>query len=140
MAIKRDATDAIVSDLIREAADWTCERCSKPFPERKSYNLHASHYIGRATKSTRYFPDNISSLCGECHRVLTNDHHEHYHFMMKRLGGVRYDELQQRKNRVMRYRNSDLAELRSHYRGELERVQRLRRGGVVGYVEVVSYD
>lgn len=140
MAIKRDSTDAIVSDLVREAADWTCENCGLEFPDRKSQNLHASHYIGRANKSTRYFPDNVSSLCGTCHKSLTADHHEHYHFMFRRLGETRYGMLQERKRRQFRYRNGDLAALRKHYRGELERLRAFRANGATGPLAVVSYD
>lgn len=138
--IKRTPLDAMVSDLVREAADWACERCGIEFPDRKSRNLHASHYFGRAIDSTRHFLDNVSSLCGGCHKELSSDHDEHYRFMMRRLGEVRYDLLRQRKQKVVRYRASDYKAMREHYRSELERLRAMRADGVQGHIEVVAYD
>lgn len=138
--IKRDATDAIVSDVIREAADWTCERCGLEFPDRKSQNLHASHYYGRGIKSTRYHPDNVASLCGNCHKKLSHDHDEHYRFMYRRLGEVRYEILRERKQQTVRYRNGDFKAIRCHFRAEMRRIKAMRANGVTGPISVVAYD
>lgn len=138
--IKRTPLDALISDLIREAADWTCERCGLVFPERKSQACHASHYISRSFVSTRYFIDNLSCLCAACHDAVGKDPGEHYRFVFGKLGEVRYDELRQRKQRVMRYRNHDRAAMRAHYKAELARVKDMRSKGVTGLIEVVSYD
>lgn len=138
--IKRDSTDAIVSDVVREAADWCCERCQMPFPDRKSRNCHASHFISRKYNSVRFFPDNLTCLCGACHDLLGKDPYEHAKFMETKLGLVRLEELRQRKQRVVRYRNGDKAEMRKHYRGELERLRDLRTAGAVGVLSVVAYD
>lgn len=140
MRLKRTATDSIVSDLVREAADWCCERCGRPFPERKSQALHCSHFFSRIYLSTRYFIDNLSSLCAACHDFLGKNPHEHVAFVRKKLGDVRYEMLCARKQKIYRYRNSDRAEMRKHFAAELMRLLGIRERGVVGPIEVVAYD
>jgi hypothetical protein len=139
--MKRDATDAIVSDLIREASDWICERCGLGFPDRKSRAFHASHYFSRAYNATRWFPDNLSGLCGKCHDEVGKDPGAHHYFMLMKLGDVRMSELRIRKNTfIARYKAADKKAMREHYREELERIRALRMEGRRGVVEVVAYD
>ena len=139
--VKRDATDDVVSELIREAADWTCERCGLEFPDRKSRALHCSHYFSRSYNVTRWHPDNLSSLCGACHDEIGKDPGAHHHFMLRKLGDVRMSELRIRKNTmIVRYKPADKKAIRSHYRAELERIKAERASGVQGLIEVVAYD
>lgn len=137
--MKRDALDDIFSQCVREAADWTCERCGLEFPERKSQALHASHYYSRGIACTRHHPDNVSSLCGRCHKEVGEDPDAHRRWMLKRLGDIRYGELGVRKNTLI-YRKVDKKAMRAHYRAELERMLAERRRGLIGPLELVAYD
>lgn len=139
--MRRDATDDIVSEVIREAADWSCERCSLQFPERKSRALHCSHYFSRAYNVTRYYPDNLSSLCGACHDELGKDPGLHDAFVRNKLGDVRMSELRFRKNTmIVRYKAADKKAIRAHFRGELERIKAQRMAGADGVLSVTAYD
>ena len=140
VVLKRDALDAVFSNLIRERDDWTCQRCQRPYPERKGQGIHCSHIVTRAKHVTRWFPDNAIALCNGCHRHVASDRHEHESLARRLLGDMRYEFLMQRKQEIRRYRASDRKEMKSHYTGELERLRELRRNGAVGPLEVVSWD
>ncbi len=137
--IKRTPLDAILSDLVRERADWTCEYCSAEFPERKGRGLHASHYIGRSNMSTRYDPDNLFSLCASCHRKLSDDHDEHYQFAYRSLGEVRYEVLRANKQKIKRYRKAELREMLAHYKEQQVILEGQRMAGEIGRLEFVAW-
>lgn len=138
--MKRDATDAIFSDVIREAYDWTCAYYGTVFPDRKGREVQCSHFKSRGFNSTRWFPDNAVCLSAAAHTYLGRHPDEHTDFIRKHLGPVRYQELCERNRRIYRYRASDKKAMRQHYAAELERIRALRADGVTGYIEVVAYD
>jgi hypothetical protein len=138
--IKRSPLDAVFSDLIREAADWTCAYSGLVFPDRKGRDVHCSHFISRANLATRWFPDNAVCLSAGAHKRLGENPDEHTAFMRRHLGDERYELLQIRKRQIVRYRASDKKAMQKHYRDELERILELRRNGRTGPIEVVSYD
>lgn len=138
--LKRDATDDAFSEAVREAADWTCQRCHRPFPDRKGRDVHCSHFISRKFKSVRWFPDNALCLCATCHGIVTDDPHEHSTLMLRVLGDERLGWLKQRKQQIVRYRADDEKAMRAHYRAESLRIRDQRARGVVGCVQLVAYD
>ena len=94
--IKRNTTDALFSDLVRDKADWKCERCHRHYVRKESLGgsgLECSHYWGRKNKSVRWDFENAASLCNYCHRYFTENPAEHTLFFLKRLGQYRYDQL-----------------------------------------------
>ncbi|TXH40872.1 MAG: hypothetical protein E6Q97_38865 [Desulfurellales bacterium] len=64
--IKRDRADIEFSHAIRTRDRWTCQVCSREFPEG-SQSLHCSHFFGRRMEGTRFDPENCDSLCSACH-------------------------------------------------------------------------
>lgn len=138
--MKRDALDAVFSDVIREAWDWTCAYSGLVFPERKGRDVHCSHFISRAYNSTRWYPDNAVCLSAAAHDYLGKHPDEHTDLIRKILGPVRYEWLKERKQKIFRYRPADKAAMRKHYASELERIRELRANGATGYVEVYPYD
>ena len=140
MSIKRDALDGLFSDAVREAADWTCQRCGKQFPDRKGKDVHCSHFISRKFNSTRWYPDNAVCLCATCHALVTDDPHEHAELMLKVLGPVRLGWLKERKQQIVRYRADDKKAMRAHFRMQLEDMQDAREAGITGPLELTAYD
>lgn len=138
--MKRDALDAVFSDLIREAYDWTCAYSGLQFPDRKGRDVHCSHFISRSFSSVRWHPDNACCLSAAAHDYLGKHPDEHTDFFRKLLGAVRYERLKERERGVYRYRAADKKAMRKHYNEELARIRELRRQGVTGYVEVAAYD
>ena len=99
-------------------------RCLHPNCKRTSAMLQNSHFIGRATKSTRYDPDNCITLCWLCHykdkmigfeyQKQTKEKHgfdgQYTLFMKRHLGEERYAALVARslmqvnqKNAILNY-------------------------------------
>lgn len=138
--MKRDALDAVVSDLVRERDDWTCQYSGKQFPDRKGRDVHGSHFFSRIYLSVRYFPDNIVTLSAQWHDFVGKNPNAHVALVKRLLGDVRYEALCERKNRIYRYRGPDKTAMRKHYANELERLLSLRAQGVTGHIEVVAYD
>lgn len=138
--MKRDATDAIFSDVIRESYDWTCTYSGLVFPDRKGRDVHCSHFISRAFNATRWFPDNACCLSAAAHDYLGKHPDEHTDFFRKLLGPVRYDALKERQRGIYRYREADKKAMRKHYAEELERLKELRRQGETGYIAVIAFD
>lgn len=93
--IKRSKADALFSDLIRELAGYSCERCKKEF-EKPSQLLHCSHFWSRRNRSVRFDSENVASLCFSCHRYFTENPQEHSEFFLKKLGKSRFDDLGRR--------------------------------------------
>jgi hypothetical protein len=138
--MKRDALDAVFSDVIRESYDWICVNCGLEFPERKGRNAQCSHFYKRKYNSTRWFPDNCVLLCGTCHAKYEDAPYDHTQFMAKVLGETRLEMLARRWRGIFRYKPADKKAMRLHYAGELERIRAMRFEGVTGPVEVVAYD
>lgn len=140
MALKRDSLDAVFSDLVREIWDWTCVRCSRPFPERKGRDVHASHFYSRTFNSTRWFIDNALCLCAACHDHVGKHPDDHTALIKRAIGDVGYEQLRERKQRIVRYRAADKKAMRWHFAQELTRIRQLREGGRIGYVRAANYD
>ena len=138
--IKRTPLDAVFSDLVRERADWTCEVCGKEFPDRKGSGIHASHYWGRAGKSTRWHGDNVFAHCFGCHQKLGSRPHEFTAWVFKQLGETRYDWLTTRAHTPKKYSKKDRKEMQTHFEAQLEDIRQRRREGQIGIIEFIDWD
>ena len=140
VAVKRTPLDAVITDLVRERSNWTCERCGEEHPYGvPTRSLHCSHFYGRKWSSTRYDPDNVYCLCASCHSELTDDHHEHVEFVRGKLGCTRYSALRGRWRQVMRRNKPEKDAMLAHYRDELERLRQLRMDGQQGTIDFVGW-
>ncbi len=87
--------DTIFSIWIRQR-DGKCARCGK------TDYLQCSHFWARAVSAVRYDPDNCVALCYGCHYGNRqygweyNKQGDYRLFMIKWLGQVKYDELENR--------------------------------------------
>lgn len=136
MALKRDKYDAIFSDLIRERADYTCERCGSQEPGRKSRAIHCAHIHGRRGRSTRWDIDNAVCLCAKCHFWFTDHPTEFTLWLEEYLGHAYLDILREKALNLKKWSKSDLEEMYEHYKKELRRIECLRNDGVCGYITV----
>ena len=139
--MKRDMTDKLISDCVRESVNWTCERCDKYFPEGSARKgLHNSHYFGRGGKSTRWFFDNCDSLCYGCHKFMERSRSEYDAFKRKKLGDTRFDALVLRANKPRKYIKADIKEMRDFLRQQLKDMMKLRMDGAQGFIILRNYD
>lgn len=96
--MKRDATDARFSDIIRERDEWTCQRCGRQYDPHPGPALACAHIFSRGKPATRFDPENACALCYGCHRHLDTHPVLKEAFFRGRLGDERYEALQRRSN------------------------------------------
>lgn len=140
VSLKRDKLDAVVSELVRERANWTCEHCGTEYSHERRQGLHCSHLWSRRSVSTRWHPDNLFAHCYGCHQRLGGNPVAFRDWALKQLGGTRFDELTMRAHKPIKYTKADKEEMYQHYKKELERLKKLRKEGKTGYLEFVAYD
>ena len=139
--VKIRSSDKLFSDCIRERAEWTCERCGAYKPEGQRMGLHCSHFHGRGKWSTRFDPDNCESLCYGCHSYLGAHPYEHEKRKRECLGDFIFELLLERAHdtRLGRDAKKNEAEIRAHYRIELNRMEILRAAGERGRLELMNW-
>lgn len=103
--------DKLVSLIVRERAGWKCERCFKQYaPPTKA--LHCSHYFSRRHMGTRFDLNNLCALCYGCHKRWEGMKQDEYReFMIKRIGIVKLDALENLKNGTTKITDVELEEL-----------------------------
>lgn len=108
--------DSEFSKFIRSRDSFTCQRCDREFP-RNAFGLHASHFIGRAHRATRWDPDNVDAMCNGCHQYLETHKATYYRdWKLNQLGKQRFDQLILRGNTVKKWTTQELVELRASWR------------------------
>ena len=124
--IKRNIADKHLSDCVRKAAEWKCQRCEKDYTD-KPQGLQCSHFISRGHWGTRYDPRQLS-LCAYCHNLVEGHPVEHINLWKSIHGGDDADkavegmvELAACKGRAQYARNNVKA-ISAHYRGESKRL------------------
>ena len=124
--IKRNIADKHLSDCIRKAAEWKCQRCEKDYTD-KPQGLQCSHFISRGHWGSRYDPRQLS-LCAYRHNFVEGHPVEHIHLWKSIHGGDDADkaiegmvELAACKGRAQYARNNVKA-ISAHYRAESKRL------------------
>lgn len=135
-SIKRDKYDEVFSFLVRERADYRCERCGRSFRHNPG-SLHCSHIFGRAKQSVRLHPDNALAHCGGngCHEHLSQHPVEFAEHAREKLGARRYDRLRVLANKPTKFTAFERELLHKHYLSEKRRLLAMRKAGVTGRIE-----
>ena len=142
--MKRDKYDAVVSDLVRERAHWTCERCgivdADGQARGKSYGMHCSHFFGRgAGNCSRYDTDLLTCLCASCHKYLGDRPNEHTAFIIKKVGETFLEMTTEKHSATRKMTPEEKDEMYQHYKKELKRIKKLRADGIMGMSHTVSW-
>ena len=124
--IKRTQADKHLSDCVRKAAQWRCQRCDKDYSD-KHQGLQCSHFLSRMHYGTRYDPRQLS-LCAYCHSWVEGHPVDHINLWKSIHGGDDADkavegmvELAACKGRAQYARNQTKA-IAAHYREESKRL------------------
>lgn len=137
--MKRTSLDGLMTEIVRLIYDDKCCRCGETI---RGANSQAAHFFSRRYNITRWHLDNILLLCAGCHRFVDSvDAEEKRAVWIRWLGMTRYEELRERFfQSPIRYKLHQQSEIAAHYRREVERLTKLRRNGVTGYLDATSFD
>lgn len=92
--IRIDPADAAFSRYVR-LTHKRCEYCGKAGQGPEGiHGLELSHFYGRRHEGLRYSLLNCSSLCSGCHRRFTENPLEYVEWQKKKLGPLKFAELQ----------------------------------------------
>ncbi len=138
MPIKILACDREFSRCIREASNWTCERCGAQH-EEKSMGLHCAHFMSRGNWGTRFDPDNVAALCYGCHSYVDREPYEKTAWFEKRLGNGLAEIIIEKAKRPAYGIKKQKKAIAKHYREELKRLRQLRMDGDNGQLTVIGY-
>ena len=137
--VKRDALDAIFSNLIRERNDYTCEACGKNY-RHDTRNAHCAHIHTRKHRPTRWHVDGALCLCAKCHRRYTDFPLEWQGFVRGYYGDDKYESIKRLAWTIRKYTRAEKDEMKTHYRAQLKYMEKRRAGGEGGYIDFVGYD
>ena len=129
MSLKRDKLDKVISDLVRQRENWTCEKCHKVFPEGHRQGLHASHLYSRRHASTRHYCANIFAHCFACHQYLGGNPVEFAAWARTQLGDTTFEEIRERHHRIVKRTKKEREEMYQHFKAQLEYVKRRQEEG-----------
>ena len=93
--IKRDATDAVFSEVVRWRDEWTCKRCHEQILPPTS-RIQCAHIFSRGKKSTRWDLENAFTLCVGCHIKLDQEPDEKYDLYISLYGQEQFEKLRTR--------------------------------------------
>lgn len=141
MKIKLNQADINFSKVIRERNSWTCEKCSKHYPEGNTRGLECAHIYSRRHYSIRFDPDNAFSLCTGCHMYFTGEPLEFAEWTKKQIGQGIIDIISEKKRDTLlaKINKKSIKEIAKHYKAEFERMRELRKEGQTGRIEIVAY-
>ena len=140
MGVKRTSTDAIFSDLIREAANWHCQAWGVPVLNGGDWTtdcdgpMECAHIHTRRIKILRHDPDNALCLCSRHHRWFS-DHPAMWGDFVKEIKGPERIEGLMEKRQTIKVPSVE-KEIRAHYRAELNRIRELREQGEKGVIQI----
>jgi len=95
--IKITKLDRMMSQFVRNKANWYCERCFKKYVPPTNA-LHNAHIFTRSRHSTRFDSDNCKSLCYGCHSYLDRNPKLKYAWYIEKFGQETFEKLELRSN------------------------------------------
>lgn len=107
MRIKRDTSDIVFSELVRERADWKCETCGKYYPPERRQGLHCSHIFSRRHQGTRHCLDNAIAQCFGCHQKFGGDPVVFTEWAQNHLGPDRFERLRIKAMTITKFTKAD---------------------------------
>lgn len=138
MAVKIRPADTAFSRCVREAHDWTCERCNTQY-ETGSQGLHNSHIFSRRHRTIRWAKDNTQALCYPCHMWFGGNPADSGFWVTELLGQEFMDYVRERRDLKFKIPKSEETEIAKHYRDQLKIIEAKRVEGQTGYIDFISY-
>jgi len=122
MAIKRKASDAEFSKCVRQASNWTCERCGSVH-EKGSMGLHCSHIFSRRYRTIRWSKDNVQALCFSCHQWFGGNPADSGYWVTELLGEGHMALLREKRDNKVKVSKLEEKDIAKFYRAELKKLE-----------------
>ena len=136
--MKISQADRWFSRCVREAADWTCDRCGTQY-EPKSQGLHCSHLYSRRHRATRWEPLNAVAHCYSCHQWYGGNPIESGIWAENHLGKGAAEILRDKHNQIVKIPKAEEKLIAKHYLDEYLRLLDRRANGEAGRLEFTGY-
>ncbi len=133
--LKVTAPDSLFSKLVRERANWTCERCGTYYPEGSRQGLDCSHFYTRSRRFVRWNPWNAAAHCVGCHSELGGNPVEFARWINDHLGWEKAGKLEVIANRPVRLKQHRLRDIKANLKASWEDMQARRKAGETGRIE-----
>lgn len=138
MKIKRDPTDAVFSELVRERANWCCETCQRYCPKDVNKRLDCSHIFSRRHMATRWHPENAIAQCFLCHHDAGSDPVEFVCKLETILGRAQIDRMRVRSHGILKVPPYYKKYITAKLRASLKAMKQAREDGERGRIEFDS--
>lgn len=122
MATKINPADQAFSKCVRQAANWTCERCGSVH-EKGSMGLHCSHIFSRRHRTIRWCKDNAQALCFSCHQWFGGNPADSGYWVTELLGEGHMELLREKMHSKIKVSKAEEKEIAKHYRQELKKLE-----------------
>jgi hypothetical protein len=138
MAVKIKACDTAFSQCVREAHNWTCEKCHSKH-ERGSMGLHNSHIFSRRHRTIRWCKENTQALCFSCHSWFGGNPADSGIWITDLLGVAFIDALREKKDMKLKVPKTEEKLIAKHYREQLKIIGQKRLDGATGFIDFESW-
>ena len=122
MAIKRKPADAEFSKCVRQASNWTCEKCGSVH-EKGSMGLHCSHIFSRRYRTIRWSKDNVQALCFSCHQWFGGNPADSGYWVTELLGEGHMELLREKRDSKVKVSKLEEKDIAKFYRAELKKLE-----------------
>jgi len=133
--MKISNADRIFSLLVRERAEWKCERCGTQYPRGKAPGLECSHHYTRSRTRIRHHPLNASAHCTKCHFHLSGRPIEFADWIYEHLGKEKASQLKALNQEDGKLSKRDRADLLLNLKASLQEMEMRRDSGETGRIE-----
>jgi len=136
--------DTSFRKAIHESYDYKCSYPQCPDCGNHSFrdsdvSIECAHFHNRRSSAGRWHPDNVACLCHERHFYLELHNAEEAAFF-KALLGDRYEALIIRMQGLYRYKPWERAEMATHFHAQRKHIEKRRKNGETGIIQVSSWD
>ncbi len=135
MKIKRDKRDILFSMLVRERAEWACERCTTYFSEGNRSGLECSHFFTRSRKSGRWNPLAAAAHCTGCHKELGSNPIQFHRWILAHLGPKKTSQVEALSAKIIHLKKHHKEEIHANLKASWEDMQARRKAGETGRIE-----
>jgi len=85
--------------------------------------LQCSHFHSRVRLTTRFDEENVSALCGGCHKNMEEHPDDHNDWFKKRLGSDRFEKLSIRAHMTIKDLPIDQKKLLAYYKKKIKEME-----------------